>query len=189
MLLPGCEAYEAAAFIDVFGWDRVCGSRNCNLQSCGFTAEVRTAFGQCLRPDLNLSEQSIDAEQFAALAIPGGFPRFGYGAAVRLPETRALLCDFAARKKPLAAVCTGTLALAAAGLLQGKTATTYPIAEGYFQQQLLEAGARFSSERFVIDEHIITAQNPAKAIDTALYLLQQLTDEENASHIRSIMGF
>ena len=77
-----------------------------------------------------------------------------------------------------ASVCTGSLVLAAAGLLDGLTATTHWAAAG-----LLEPfGARYTAERVVehLPQRIITAAGVSSGIDMALRLLELLVDREAA---------
>ncbi|MEO1652069.1 MAG: DJ-1/PfpI family protein [Bacteroidota bacterium] len=73
-------------------------------------------------------------------------------------------------------VCTGSIILAAAGLLEGKKATSHwkPI-------QLLSAyGAIPVAERFVEAGKIITAAGVSAGIDMALHLVRELRDEASA---------
>jgi len=75
-------------------------------------------------------------------------------------------------------VCTGSLVLAAAGLLDGLPATTH-----WAERELLEAsGARYSPQRVVelLPERIITAAGVSSGIDMALRLVELLVDREAA---------
>ena len=75
-------------------------------------------------------------------------------------------------------VCTGSLVLGAAGLLDGLTATTHWAAAG-----LLEPfGARYAADRVVehLPERIITAAGVSSGIDMALRLVELLVDREAA---------
>jgi len=75
-------------------------------------------------------------------------------------------------------VCTGSLVLAAAGLLDGLSATTHWAAAG-----LLEPfGARYTAERVVehLPQRIITAAGVSSGIDMALRLVELLVDREAA---------
>ena len=75
-------------------------------------------------------------------------------------------------------VCTGSLVLAAAGLLQNLTATTHWGA----LDVLAEHGATPTGERVVehLDERIITAAGVSSGIDMALRLVELLVDRTAA---------
>lgn len=75
-------------------------------------------------------------------------------------------------------VCTGSLLLAAAGLLDGLTASTHWGAVG----DLAELGAVPTPQRVVehLDRRIITAAGVSAGIDMALRLAELLTDEVTA---------
>lgn len=75
-------------------------------------------------------------------------------------------------------VCTGALLLAAAGLLDGLTATTHWSAADL----LNDLGARYVPERVVehLPQRIITAAGVSSGIDMALRLLELLVDREAA---------
>ncbi|MGW5091053.1 DJ-1/PfpI family protein [Streptomyces sp. 067-1] len=74
-----------------------------------------------------------------------------------------------------ASVCTGSLILAAAGLLKGRRATSHWAALDH----LGEFGATPSKERVVVDGHYATAAGVSAGIDMALSLAgRQLGDDE-----------
>ncbi|HEX7323180.1 MAG TPA: DJ-1/PfpI family protein [Mycobacterium sp.] len=75
-------------------------------------------------------------------------------------------------------VCTGALVLAAAGLLDGLTATTHWGAAGLLNQ----LGARYLADRVVehLPQRIITAAGVSSGIDMALRLVELLVDREAA---------
>jgi putative intracellular protease/amidase len=77
-------------------------------------------------------------------------------------------------------VCTGSLILAAAGLLEGKRATSHWLA----LEQLRELGAEPVSERVVFDGKIVTAAGVSAGIDMALALAAAIAGEEVAQAIQ-----
>ena len=73
-------------------------------------------------------------------------------------------------------VCTGALVLAAAGLLEGRTATTH-----WAYHSLLERlGATYLPQRWVEDGRFITSAGVSAGIDMALALVARLTDGATA---------
>ncbi|MGA4837692.1 DJ-1/PfpI family protein [Streptomyces sp. G45] len=78
------------------------------------------------------------------------------------------------------AVCTGTLVLAAAGLLNGLTATTHWDAAAGLEAH----GARYTPERVVRQDRIITAAGVSSGIDMAVRLVALLTDDVTAQAIQ-----
>jgi transcriptional regulator GlxA family with amidase domain len=77
-------------------------------------------------------------------------------------------------------VCTGSLILAAAGLLEGKRATGHWLA----MDKLGELGAQPISERFVIEGKIVTAAGVSAGIDMALALAAEIAGEQVAQAIQ-----
>jgi transcriptional regulator GlxA family with amidase domain len=77
-------------------------------------------------------------------------------------------------------VCTGSLLLAAAGLLDGVPATTHWLARGL----LAELGAKPVPERVVEQGKIVTAAGVSAGIDMALHLVQRINGEEVAQAVQ-----
>ena len=71
-------------------------------------------------------------------------------------------------------VCTGSLVLGAAGLLEGKRATTYWLA----LDELARHGAIPTDERVVIDGKIVTAAGVSSGIDMALTLAREIGGDD-----------
>ena len=88
----------------------------------------------------------------------------------------------------VASVCTGSLVLAAAGLLDGKPATTH--------WQSLELLPTLGSEievrpddRFVDNGNVITAAGVSAGIDMALHLVVRLHSAERAREVRRYIQY
>ena len=82
-------------------------------------------------------------------------------------------------------VCTGALGLGAAGILNGKRATTHWMA----LEALREFGAEPTSDRVVEDGKVMTAAGVSSGIDMALTLSSRLFDNETAQRIQLIIEY
>jgi transcriptional regulator GlxA family with amidase domain len=82
-------------------------------------------------------------------------------------------------------VCTGSLILAAAGLLAGKRATSHWLA----LQELRRLGAEPVRERVVFDGRIVTAAGVSAGIDMALTLIARSSGDEVAQAIQLMMEY
>jgi transcriptional regulator GlxA family with amidase domain len=82
-------------------------------------------------------------------------------------------------------VCTGALVLGAAGILNGRRATTH---WGYLDR-LAELGAEPVAERVVEDGKVITAAGVSAGIDMALVLASRIAGDEVAQAIQLGMEY
>ena len=187
VLCKGVEIYEAAAFYDVLGWSGAFGTEAVEVVTTGLQDEVEATFGLRIIPDALLSDISV--EDFDALAIPGGFEAYGYYDDAYSEGVAALIRHFESSHKPIAAICVGALPLANSGILRGRQATTYPLREGLRRKQLAGFGVHVVDRPIVHDGNITTSTSPATAMEVAFSLLAELTSQENAEQIRSMMGF
>ena len=187
LLCKGVEIYEAAAFHDVLGWSGALGSEKVEVVTVGLTGEIHGTFGIKIVPDAQLSD--VRAEDFDALAVPGGFEAYGFYEDAYSESVADLIRHFDALKKPMVSICVGALPFAHSGVLKGRLATTYHLGEGQRRRQLAEFGVNVIDQPIVCDQNIITSTSPATAMDVAFQLLANLTGDENAQHIRHQMGF
>ena len=96
---------------------------------------------------------------------------------------------FDLKSKPIASICVGALPIAHSGALTGRCATTYHLDGSPRRQQLAGYEVEVLDDAIVVDGNIITSTSPATAVEVALALVETLTDEANASHVRHLMGF
>jgi protease I len=129
-----------------------------SLKTEPIQATIHDDPGKTIRPDLTVDE--VEAEDFDALILPGG---------VRNPDTLRqhpnviqLIRDFDDLGKPIGAICHGPWLLVEAGLLDGRTATSWPS----IRTDLRNAGANVVDEPAVADGNIVTSRNPK---DLSLY--------------------
>ena len=109
------------------------------------------------------------------VVFPGGI---GTRRLIHDEGIRAWLQSVHPKTRFTTSVCTGALLLAAAGLLDGLTATTHWGAADL----LNELGARYVPERVVehLPQRIITAAGVSSGIDMALRLVELLVDRQAA---------
>lgn len=109
--------------------------------------------------------------------VPGGA---GSRALMRDPEVLEWLRSADRGSTWTTSVCTGALVLGAAGILDGKRATTH----WAFLDRLSELGAKPLAQRVVEDGKVITAAGVSAGIDMALTLASRLSGEEVAQAIQ-----
>ncbi len=111
------------------------------------------------------------------LVVPGGF---GQEEAMRDEETLAWVRAIDATTAWTTSVCTGSLVLAAAGLLEGKQATSHWAA----LDRLREFGAEPTPERVVFQGKLVTAAGVSSGIDMALRLAAAIAGDDIAQAIQ-----
>jgi len=112
--------------------------------------------GDTFAPDLAVSDAT--AEDFAALVLPGGVANPDK---LRTdPTAVALVKSFAAAGKPIAAICHGPWTLVEAGVLTGKTLTSWPS----LQTDIRNAGGSWEDREVVTSTEggypLVTSRNP-----------------------------
>ncbi|MDX1389412.1 MAG: DJ-1/PfpI family protein, partial [Acidobacteriota bacterium] len=79
-------------------------------------------------------------------------------------------------------LCDGAFVLAAAGLLDGHTATTFPGDQDRFAEMFPAIELERESS-FVQDDRVLTSQGGAKSYDVAMHLVDLLYGEEVAAGV------
>ena len=135
--------------------------------------EVRAEGGLGLTVDRELGEVSGPD----IVVVPGGE---GSEAVAEDEATLAWLRAVDERTKWTTSVCTGALILGAAGLLEGKRATS----NWLFLERLREYGADPVGGRFVEDGKTITAAGVTAGLDMALHLVGREAGPEMAQAVQ-----
>jgi cyclohexyl-isocyanide hydratase len=135
----------------------------------GLTILPNTIFGDC--PPLDV------------LCVPGGV--MGTVQMMQDPEMLTFLRNQAATAKYITSVCTGSLILGAAGLLQGYRAATH----WAFRDILTTYGATVSTERVEIDRNRITGGGVTAGIDFALTIVGLICDENTAQFLELMLEY
>ena len=184
----GFEMMEFAPFVDVMGWAANDYGMDVEIVTGGFSKTVTSAFGIPVTVDKTLSE--IVADEYDALAIPGGFEEYGFYLEAFDEKFLDLIRAFDSKGKYIASICVGALPVGASGILKGRKATTYHLRDGQRQRQLAAFGVEvISDQRIVEDNNVITSFCPETGPDVAFKLLELLKGKDFAEFISEAMGF
>ncbi len=115
-------------------------------------AWAHTDWGQKYPVDIPL--QQAKADDYDAMLLPGGVMNPDK---LRMnPTAVQLIKDFFTAGKPVAAICHGPWTLIEAGVVKGRTLTSYPS----IQTDLKNAGANWVDQEVVVDHGLVTSRRP-----------------------------
>lgn len=134
-------------------------------------APIRTTGGLRVIPHYAFA----DAPRVDLVVVPGGW---GTRALLHDTETLDWIRQAAAGARKVTTVCTGSLLLAKAGLLEGRHATTHWGALDTLDS--LKAGVTVEREYRVVDDGVISSAGVASGIDMAFYVVETLFGREVA---------
>lgn len=141
---------------------------------------VKTDLGMSVQPTTVFNE-AFDAPD--VLFVPGGLR--GTVACMDDPEVRAFVKATGDRARFVTSVCTGSLLLASAGLLQGYRATGH----WHSRHALSRLGVELADERVVIDRNRITGGGVTAGLDFGLRVAALLRGEEWAKTIQLVLEY
>jgi transcriptional regulator GlxA family with amidase domain len=142
-------------------------------------AAVDTDVGIKMQPERGLE----DVPRPYAFIVPGG--ALGPIKAITNDALMAYVRSVGESAEVVGSVCTGSIILAAAGLLDGRRATTH----WCFLDHLRKLGAEPVRERWVEDGKFITAAGVSAGIDMAIALAARLTNEQTARMIQAVIEY
>ena len=119
-LAKGFEMIESSAFIDVMGWAKTDFNYNIDVITCGLNHKVISSFNVPVLADKVIDE--ISADEYDALAIPGGFEEFGFYEEAYNEKFLELIRQFDLQNKWIATICVGALPVGKSGVLNGRKA-------------------------------------------------------------------
>lgn len=171
LLAEGFEELEAITLIDVLRRSGVA------VTTLGVSERtVRGSHDVQIGADTTLEE--AQARSFDALILPGGMP-----GAKNLRDDD-LVMDFIKKHHRnnalIGAICAGPIALARAGVLDGKTATCFP---GFEDEVHLGGATMDGSQDVIVDGNVITSRGPGTAMRFALALAERLAGDKKARHV------
>ncbi|CAH2895045.1 type 1 glutamine amidotransferase [Paraburkholderia strydomiana] len=94
------------------------------------------------------------ADDYDAVVLPGGVVN---GDAIRvLPQAQAFVKAADSAKKPIAVICHGTWLPVSAGIIKGRTVTSWPS----LQDDIRNAGGTWVDQEVVEDSNLISSRKP-----------------------------
>ncbi|MDH5424995.1 MAG: DJ-1/PfpI family protein [Gammaproteobacteria bacterium] len=173
-LAQGCEELEAITIIDLLRRAEI-EVTSAGLEDGPVTCSRKTV----IIPDTTL-DKVLD-KQFDMIVLPGGLP----GADHLRDDERliALLKKHSLSSKFIAAICAAPKALAHAGLLDNKKATSFP---GVLASLNLP-DTEISNAAIVSDGNIITSRGPGTAMDFTLFLIKLLAGTAISENVQRQM--
>jgi len=140
---------------------------------------VPTDMGVTMNPTITLDDVPDNLDVFF---VPGG------GGTPEIMKDQEIL-DFVARAgataKYVTAVCTGSVILAMAGLLEGYRAATY----WPFYEPLIALGIEPSYDRVCVDRNRITGGGVTAGIDFALQVIAELKGQDAAEFTQLVLEY
>jgi len=184
IIFQGFDELDAIGPFEVLQHARKRGAevetRLVNLDGAG---EVRGANGLRVRAEGFPGEQGLPE----LVIVPGGgwaarAPEGAWAEAQR-PELRNLLSRYNAAGVITAAVCSGTMLLAAAGLVRGRHATTHHTAI----EELRAQGAEVVDARVVDEGDLVTCGGITSGLDLGLWLVERFFGARISGEVSRMM--
>ena len=104
--------------------------------------------------DVDLTLDDANPEDFDALMIPGGL--MNPDQLRSTPEAVDFARHFFEESKPVAAICHGPWVLIDAGVVRGRTLTSWPA----IKTDVKNAGGKWVNEEVVVDNGLVTSRKP-----------------------------
>jgi protease I len=145
------------------------------LEKAGYNADVASLttdhamgmMGTIIKPDLAVRDTNLD--EYTLIVVVGGS---GAPSLAKSPDVINILKLAKNRSMSMGAICLGPMALANAGVLEGRNATYFKTSES--TAALEQGNAIIVDKEVVVDGNIITANGPAAAEKFGMALVSLL---------------
>ena len=122
---------------------------------------------------VDLAVSDAQADDFDALVLPGGVVNADH---LRTDQAAvAFTKDFFAAHKPVSAICHAAWILIEAGVVEGRTLTSYPS----LKTDLINAGATWVDEEVVVDQGLVSSRTPA---DLSAFNAKVIEEVQEGAH-------
>ncbi len=158
LMVPKQRLEEAGAMVDVI-----------SLKTGEIRGWKNGDWGEPIEVDRTIDAVNID--EYDALVIPGGQINPDLLRADK--DAVALVCDFFASKKPLAAICHAPWVLIEAGIAKGRRMTSYHS----MATDVKNAGAIWMDREVVVDEGLITSRNPNDLEAFSAKIIEEVSED------------
>jgi protease I len=123
---------------------------------------IQTGDAQTMNNDVNPGETftvektftEVSADEYDGLIVPGG--TVGSDNLRADEDAVKFIHSFFEQAKPVGVICHGPWTLVEAGVVSGRTLTSYPT----LQTDILNAGGNWIDEEVVTDQGLVTSRNP-----------------------------
>lgn len=209
-LYPSADILDFSGPVEIYSMRPASGEAIFEIKTFAHHDRISSENGAMVYvPNGTFEQLEANIEDYDILVIPGAyfdvFDKFlpskeGKGLAALLRKFTSLPPRKEAGMRILQSVCTGSLILAASGVLAGRTVTTHHLGFEMLKKYADEAAGGDSTVDVVrkrwVDAgtteagvRIINAAGVSSGIDTSLWIYEQLAGKENADFVSELAEF
>jgi transcriptional regulator GlxA family with amidase domain len=178
LLFDEAEELDFVGPLEVFGMARQDGDRVVTIAERD--EPVRANLGLRVVPDHTIA----DAPPLDVLVVPGGL-------GTRREAENPVVLDWLKQTAPgcawVTSVCTGSMLLEAAGVIDGRKVTTHWAMIETFRQK--DSVTVLDTRRYVRDDNVVTAAGVSAGIDMSLWVVGQLYGVDHARGVQRMMEY